>query len=118
MKVDITWPNGEPRSIESVNPGLVGLWVIEQFSRYLLEYPAGPGNPPQAISVRVFPSQVLGEDGIRVSLDWVPDARVISTYAMIRTPQEFLDMLARQIADYARLSQADITREEAPNAAV
>lgn len=108
MRIDMQWPNGEPRIIESLDPGLIGQWLTEQFSRYARDYGDESNAPP--LYVRVFPSWVRADDG-STAPDWVSTNAIISTYGMVRTPQEFLDVLAGHITQQAE-------REAASDAAV
>src|SRR5579872_5025083 len=78
--------------IDSTDPELLGRWVVEIFAR------TGPHTPATLVQVQAYPSWLPTEDG-RGRADWIVDSRVITNLYRVRTPQELVDALQKQIKD-------------------
>lgn len=84
--------------IDSTDPELIGRWVVEIFAR------TGPFTPATYCTMQAYPSYVRDPATGRERPDWIADSRVIGRIHLVRTPQEVVDMLQKQVSDLESLN--------------
>jgi hypothetical protein len=81
-------------TIDSINPELLGRWVVEIFERQ------GPFTPATYCTVQAFPSfSPAAPDTGLPRFDWIQDSRVLSRTNAISSPQGLLNALADQLLE-------------------
>ena len=84
--------------IDTVDPDLLGKWIVEIFTR------TGPWTPATLVRVQAYPSYVPTPDG-RGRADWIADTRYLEVM-QVRTPQDIVDRLQAQIDKLKERSNA------------
>jgi hypothetical protein len=81
--------------IDSSDPVTLGRWIVEILARAELTW-----SPATHIMLQAHPSWLPTEDG-RGRFDWIADARSVGNLYPVRTPQDVVDAMQRQIDDLA-----------------
>lgn len=81
-------------SIDSVNPELLGQWIMEIFGRAVV----GGITPATQILVRAMPSYIPTEDGFRT--DWIADTHFFESITNVRSPRALVEALTEIVGRY------------------
>lgn len=95
MRLEVRDSGGYQYSIDSVNPEVLGKWLVEIFERIR------PGTGVHAPAmVRAWPSWIDGKE-----VDFVTDSRVLGRMFPALTPREVVAALAQMVKDQEKLTQ-------------